>query len=554
MDPRRSGQDVLQCDLCENPSPNMYCDVCHLNLCKVCVGEHLSDDSIEHRVVSFRKRGFTFTCPNHSTKICELHCEACDGPICSLCVSSGEHDQHKKIDILKHLESKKGEIKEYLQELEKNIYPTYQKFASIIPVKKDRMRENIQKLRSLINEQGELWHIEIDMFIEKLRWRLDRYDSNIVSALNRQEDEYANRISEIKQSIEDLKRAYDSNDVSVVSSYKSKNDRFRRLPDQPVVTLPKFFPHDINKIRILVQENFSFLSGIFIKTEEQGYILKSPGAMSSPLVRTLIDVQRIIANTHIQCLNCNSLDSVVCANNEEFWTCRHDNKIRLYNFHGELVKSIQTKTGSKPVDIAVTKSGDLVYTDLQNRTVNIVKNTEISEVIRLKKWRPFYICCSSSGDILVVMDNLKGNESKVVRYSGSTEKQSIQFDGKGQRLYSNLDECECTKYIVENRNLDICVADGHKHAIIVVNRAGEFRFRYTGIFRPIGITTDSQGRILAADSHNNRIHILDQDGHFLRYIDNCELVTPWSLSIDNDDILVVMMKNNGNVKKIQYCL
>lgn len=281
--------------------------------------------------------------------------------------------------------------------------------------------------------------------------------------------------------------------MSVVSLYKSKNDRFRRLPAQPVVTLPNFFPCDVNEIRILVKENFGFLSVLSIDTEEQGYILKSPGTTSFPLVKTLIDVPRIIANTHIQYLNCNSLDCVCSANNEEFWTCHHDNRIRLYNFHGELVKSFQTKTGNIPVDIAVTKSGDLVYTDLKNLSVNIVKNTEIFEVVILKEWRPFYVCCSSSGDILVVMDNLKGNNSKVVRYFGSTEKQSIQFDGKGQSLYSTLGECpcSCSKNIVENMNLDICVADGHKNAITVVNRAGELRFRYTGIFNPIGIATDS---------------------------------------------------------------
>lgn len=78
------------------------------------------------------------------------------------------------------------------------------------------------------------------------------------------------------------------------------------------------------------------------------------------------------------------------------------------------MKSFQTKTGNNPFDIAVTKSGDLVYTDLQNLSVNIVKNTEIYEVVILKEWTPFYVCCSSSGDILVVMDNLKGNDSKVV--------------------------------------------------------------------------------------------------------------------------------------------
>lgn len=102
-------------------------------------------------------------------------------------------------------------------------------------------------------------------------------------------------------------------------------------------------------------------------------------------------------------------------------------------------------------------------------------------------------------------------------------------------------------------NLDICVADGHKNAITVVNCAGELRFRYTGIFNPIGIATDSQGRILAVETPENRIHILDQDGRFLRYIDNCGLVAPWGLSVDNDDKLIVLRRESGNVKKIQYC-
>lgn len=84
--------------------------------------------------------------------------------------------------------------------------------------------------------------------------------------------------------------------------------------------------------------------------------------------------------------------------------------------------------------------------------------------------------------------------------------------------------------------------------------AGELRFRYIDINKPTGITADSQGRILASERYNNRIHILDQEGQFLRYIDNCCLVTPWNLSIDNDDKLLVMMKDGDNVKKIQYCL
>ena len=63
-------------------------------------------------------------------------------------------------------------------------------------------------------------------------------------------------------------------------------------------------------------------------------------------------------------------------------------------------------------------------------------------------------------------------ETKVVRYSGSIEIQSIQWDNHGSPLYTTGIQFKYM-YLSENRNLDICVAYHEAGAVVVVNAAGK---------------------------------------------------------------------------------
>ena len=562
-----SGQDILHCNLCEAFSPPMYCDICHINLCKVCVGEHLSDISKEHKVVPFENRGLTTKCTNHSTKVCELHCEECNIPICSLCVSSKEHSNHTVVDILKCLSTKKELIKTDLKELQKYIYPKYKEIASDLEVQKHDLSDNSNELKKALTTHGEAFHKEIDIIIQEMQSEIDDQNAKHLKDMEGQADRINQTLEEIMLTIADMRKVLLSNDINFVSAYKSRNEEFKMVPTLRHISLPIFTPQKINREQIYQQIGFLTESDAPIETS---------AVMSSTKIKTLIEEPYIITSVNIPRKEHTELRSVSCLNDSELWITGKDKIIQLYNLQGELLQSVQTASGNEPWDITVTLKGRLVYTDPDDRTINIVENVkQIKQLIGTKEWKPLNIACSSSGDLLVIMisNDYELTQTKLARFSGSTEKQISLWDKKGNPLFSS----GSIKYLCENRNLDICVADYDAGAVVVVNVAGKLRFRYTGrpstsrgllsklrfknsytpsttkeSFCPYGITTDSQGKILTADSDNNRIHILDQDGHFLCFIDSCGLQRPYGLCLDSNDYLFVTEFCENDVKKIQY--
>ncbi|XP_056019970.1 uncharacterized protein LOC125671522 [Ostrea edulis] len=559
MDPRTSAQDVMRCDLCETALVQMHCDTCLVNLCTVCVGEHFSADlSKPHRIVDVMDRNSTLLyheCISHEKERCEMYCIQCHIPVCHTCLASDQHLGHKLLKILQVLEEKKEKITKEKNELNETIYPTYQDTLSDVQNRMSQLEKKYGDLSTAITKHGENWHREIDKLVQKLKSEVEEMKTTQLHTLQKHLDEVNKKISNINDEINLMDVALDSNDMSKVFSFMSKVEEYKNLPHKILPSLPKFTP---GRIQEELGKLFGTLSSISVRSEEHGYSIKttqkSPEAASSPVIKQLLDEPQTVTTIHTEYRF--NLYNVACLSDEEIWTSGTGN-MKLYSIkQGSLLKSITTKSGDTPEDIAVKNSGALVYTDYWDRTVNIVKNEEIQTMITLQGWRPHNVCSTSSDDILVTMVSDDGKQSKVVRYSSSTEKQSIQFDDQGRPLYSSGYDY---KYISENRNLDICVADNKAKAVVVVNQAGKLRFRYTGHtpapqnkpFSSRGITTDSQSHILTADYYNDCVHIIDQDGQFLRYI-VCGLSDPWGLCIDTNDNLFVAQCTNKQVKKIKY--
>ncbi|XP_061185147.1 uncharacterized protein LOC133193194 [Saccostrea echinata] len=547
--------------MCETNMVQMHCDTCLFSLCKACVGEHtMSDESNKkHEIVKFTFRQSTLLCPGctfHDKKRCEMYCNQCDVPVCISCIISDHHLGHKIESILRILNEKKENIIKEGNELNETIYPTYHDIENDVENMMKQLEKEYGDLATAITKHGDDWCKGIVDVVKKLKTEANEMKTTQLQTLQKHRDKIHERITEIKDEIHSIDIAVDSYEISNPLSVKSNVDDYKHLPPRIIPCLPlfthkKFEQEEFNKL-------FGALSPMSLVPEEHGYSLKktqkSSDDESSPLIKQLLDKPETIAI--IMTAYKYNLFNVVCRNDEEIWTSGDENTMKLFSVNMDSsLKSTQTKSGECPSGIAVTEQGELIYVDRKDRTVNILKNGEMVTVIRLQNWLPLGVCSISPGDLLVTMYSEDKKPSKVVRYSDYREKQTIQLDDDGKPIYLYGE----IKYIIENRNRDICVADTSANALVVVNSEGKPRFRYTGNkscsksnpFDLHGITTDSQSHILAADCENNCIHIIDQDGQFLCFIE-CELFHPWGLCIDTYDNLFVTECYERQVKKIKY--
>ncbi|XP_052679068.1 uncharacterized protein LOC128159890 [Crassostrea angulata] len=550
MDPNPSAQDLHRCDLCETTVVHSYCDFCHVNLCKPCILDHILDGYDKHKIVPFQDRRSTLIypkCETHPNKTCDLHCKDCDNYVCSSCMASDQHKGHSFAEVSEVYNTKKVIIKD-AEELKIRISPLHEEIALDLENQLANLDGGYEILTTEMSKQGEQWHREIDLVINKMKTEICDIKRKHKDILQKHLDEVKQIQSLIKQTLLALKEIEKSAEVSATIQYTSKIREFSKPPLKVQISLPKFISKPIDREKLY--SLFGHITPLSTAREENSLSLNEPNIsvielLDEPELLTTIQTGYIYQR------------SVTCLNEDKIWTFKLTNDIKCFNRKGSIIEIIKTKSGEDITDIAVDNDGDLLYSDRKTMTVKKVNNGQTEELIRLHGWTPNQLCVTSTGDLLVTMYSNDRTQSKVVRYSGSTEKHTIQFDGTGKPLYSGNG---AMKYIAENRNHDICVADWYASAVVVVNQDGRLRWRYTGHpsvtknkpFKPYGITTDSQSCILIADFDKHCIHLLDQNGQFLRYIKNCDLKNPFGVCVDNDDNLFVCEHYSGNVKKIQY--
>ncbi|XP_056001295.1 E3 ubiquitin-protein ligase TRIM71-like [Ostrea edulis] len=546
--PNTQAQEVITCDLCTKPT-RKFCNNCQVSLCADCINKHVEKlDSLPHDIVPFKDRKVAFPeCEFHSNQRCEVHCQRCDIPVCLQCIA-GPHNGHKVKHIPEIFNEKKKELEEETKEIESTIIPQYKKKneetesnISIITAEFDEMETEKEKHRKL-------WHQEVDAIFNTLGSLIKFMKENHLAALISHQSKINNCIPDMIQTVQQNKMIMKSKKVSEVTNYKSKLEEYRNMPTDIDFKLPSL------KTNTVQGRELSLELGEYKASLTQTTLSSLTEEVSYLSLQKLLEQAKSITTIPT---GLNPLYQVACVGVDEVWVSGEDKTIRRVDIHGSVRDTVTTTCKTWPDGITVTRQGELVYSDANNRTVNIVRHGRIETLITTPRgWHPGQLCCTKSGDILVSIYTTDFSQYKIVRYQGHPVTQEIDRDEDGEPIYKGG---KYALYVAENNNGDICASDRKGDIVVVVNKSGRVRFRYDGTparrkrsFDPRQIVTDSLSQIIVADYNNACLHILDQNGQFLRCVDKCGLDKPKGLSMDSEGRLWVVLVYSGEVKVIQY--
>lgn len=505
--------------------------------------------SLSHDIVAFKNRKIKLTfleCAFHSGQYCETKCETCRTAVCTKCILSSAHQGHTKVELVKIVEAKKQDIKKEIEEYDCKIIPKYQTTNADIEKQISKVTTEFSETEYERERLRSIWHQEVDTIFNKVGSLTQFIKDYKLAALTTHQTRIRNLLQETNLKVNINKQFLSSNNPYEVANFISTLKEQVDISNNYDVQLPSL------KSNIVQGSELSIEFGeIQAKLTESSQCSLSTG-LTFLSTREISKKASVILTIPTRC---KPLYRVVCVGKDEAFITGNGKNITRIDIRGSVLETFTTACRVMPSGIAMNGLGELLYSDCDNRTVNIVRHGQTEIFITLPKGSdPYSLCCTRSGDILVHVSCVDKN--KIIKYKGQTIALNIDRDDKGVQLFK---EGNFTLNMAENNNGDVCVSDVNADIVVVIDAIGSVRFRYDGTpakkkkpFSPRDIVTDTLSQIIVTDVNNFCIHILDQTGKFLKCFDNHGLKVPCGLSVDCKGRLWIGLLEKGKIKVLEY--
>ena len=555
---KASAEDVITCYLCDNSSKH-FCNSCQVSLCETCVKKHRDEfKSLSNEIVNFLERESQVVfpgCKDHAGQRCEAHCINCYAPVCVKCMLSDPHKDHETEKLIETFERRKQEAISKTAEIKEKFIQKCKKENTDIEIAMSRAKSHFDDLGKECNSLRQSWHQAVDAIFDKIDFLSKTFKDQNLNILQAHQTEIQNVISDVNETLETNDRVLQSNKLSDINNYLSNLNKVANLPENPDINMPRF-EAKMNHEKELHIEMENYRATLTQSSESDVPCLTPKTAV------VLMDEVKVVSTIPT---NYDHLYGIACDGEAEAWIFgEHDNNISRIDMHGTVKDIVSTGPRYGPKAISVTNEGNLLYSISETLlgTVKLARTGGTEQlIIAPPYWTPEQLCCTRSGDILlnekfwIWVFRYIPKDNRIVRYHNNKKSQEIDKDGNGVSIFM---KGPGSLYMSENNNGDICVSDSNARSVVVVDQTGKVRFRYDGVparrkspFDPKDIVTDAYNQIILTDYSNNCLHILNQNGQFLKCVHGCGIENPKGLSLDSKGRLWVGTKSKS-IKIIKY--
>ena len=535
-------QESAKCNSCQKPV-SFYCRLCGVHLCEPCTLKHLSVNStFGHDIINIgtQEIGNSCFCDLHPKSKCSAYCKTCDAMICMSCASV-KHRSHEvselpiEIELAKCFAREKERFRSYKRELE-TLHGHTTKVLSSLSV-------FYQKRRDEVTVRGEEWHKQIEKTVKKLHQELDDLKKENKTALQKQKnelEELMRKVDDIDQRATNLQKL---NDIKEMKKFRKVIEGMETVKEITQYTFPRFYEYEIDEtcfgyIEKIRERNISLL-----EEKLQPEVASDRKVLEVPMVSCVIDSMFPSDEKYKS-----RLYDFAVTEDKNVWMGGASDELRLFDTRGNLQRTVNITCHGFYICMF---NKQVVFSDTMNKAVRKISDGDLVVTMLLTEdWQPYGITETASDDLLICL--WRDNQSKVVRYnSDGAVIQEIQYNSKCQALYN------FAWYVTENVNGDIVVTDYKKKTVITVNSLGIFRYSYSGKKGELdasSVATDSVGHVLVTDFKGDKIHMLDRDGRFLRYIIplGAAIEHPRAVCIINDGEMIVGECPTGLAKRIKF--
>ncbi|XP_021348166.1 uncharacterized protein LOC110447069 [Mizuhopecten yessoensis] len=512
-------------------------------------------------------------CVHHKVETLDWFCETCDDVICAKCVSTS-HKGHDNILLSEVTPDNKRKIKSFINETEQKELIEIQLKISLTQHSLDKHLNHFESVSEEVKKQGEKLKEDIDVLIAETLAQVKHLEEENTKLLTSYKNELEKKLADLKEQLKHCKETLQTGtDIQVFDLSKRLQTNII-LPEKPKLGSGDFTPN--NRRSTILKEAFGKLS---LRPSEQSQSSTVPDQSDetsvddTPLpfghqqsVKGSTDTGQDPEKVHLPQIKILSEWESPCQiyamcpkSGGGVWTS-NCSKVTLLNSQGEIQQGIQNPVFIEDITLSPTTHNLWVCSSTDN---SVMELTSGKMTRRFKtKDEPRCLCITRDGYILV------GTKHRITDYTPEGKPgiatKTYLFKKPKVRSPRSISQCPI------NDNVAVVDVDDEEDggkgepAVIVLDRQLQQLYRYgesqhySGsmclTLHPLDVTYDSLGFLVIADFANNSLHLLSDNGQYLRLL-HTDIERPRAVCIDTEGVLWAafgLYNTDQKVKRLQY--